>query len=47
MGVWFLFSCNSSIQFIFINAKESFIAVLKEGLEKLWFFLIFAEKCTN
>ena len=44
MDAWFLFSCNSSIQFIFINAKASFIAVLKKGIGKTTFFLIFCLK---
>ena len=47
MCACYLLSCKSSIQFIFVNAKAPFIAVLNEVIEKNTFFLIFAEKCTN
>ena len=48
MGVWYLFRCNPSIQFIFINAKASSTVVLKEVIGKTtFFFLIFAQKCIN
>ena len=44
MGLWYLFRCNTAIQFIFINTKVSFIVVLWRYFGKPRFFLIFAEK---
>ena len=44
MGACYLLSCNASIQFIFINAKASFIAVLNEVTGKATFFLNFCRK---
>ena len=44
MCACYLLSCNSSIQFIFVNAKAPFIAVLNEVIEKNTFFLNFCRK---
>ena len=44
MCACYLLSCNSSIQFIFVNAKAPFIAVLNEVIEKNMFFLNFCRK---
>ena len=44
MGVWYLFRCNPSIQFIFISAKASSTVVLKEVIGKTTFFLNFCPK---
>ena len=44
MCACYLLSCNSSIQFIFVNAKAPFIAVLNEVIEKTTFCLNFCRK---
>ena len=44
MGACYLLSYNSSIQFIFINAKASVIVVLNEVTGKTTFFLNFCRK---
>ena len=44
MGACYLLSCNFSMQFIFMNAKASFIAVLNEVIGKTTFFLNFCRK---
>ena len=44
MCACYLLSCNSTTQFIFVNVKAPFIAVLNEVIEKTTFFLNFCRK---
>ena len=43
MGLWYLLRYNTSIQFVFINAKTSFTVVLNEVIGETTFFLNFCK----